>query len=196
VERIGIHNEVAIKYKGFWERVGMRILDLLITAIPFILIYRYLLIASVKAESVYPFILYWIVFYAFYAFMTVRYGGTPGKLILKSKIVSKSGELLNIRNAFMRLGFYIPYSIVSILILQEGLNLNFNSHDIVHFLSSHRGTLNTIQGFLSFLIIIDELYLIFNKKKRAIHDLLAGSLFRCFKRICFNMKDGENTITF
>jgi uncharacterized RDD family membrane protein YckC len=195
VEDISLNQEIDVKYIGFWDRVGMRILDILITAIPFVLIYKYSLVLSVKVESIYPFFIYWIIFYVFYVFMTVRYGGTPGKLILKARIVSKSGSCLNIKNAILRLGFYIPYSIVTILILQEGLNSNINSHDVLHFLSIHKGTFKSIQVLLSFLIIIDEIYLIFNKKKRAIHDLLAGS-FVVSKESALNIKDSNNTFIF
>jgi uncharacterized RDD family membrane protein YckC len=170
-----LQEERLIKYIGFWDRVGMRLLDLLVTAIPFILMYKYLIILSVRANAIYPFVAYWIIFYAFYVFMTVRYGGTPGKLMLRARIVNKTGSYLTVGNSLYRLCFYIPYSLVIIMIVQIGLNEGVAEYDMVHYVNIHEGTLQVLKSLLSVAVLFDEFFLIFNKKKRAVHDLVAGS---------------------
>lgn len=75
-------------YVGFWERAFMGLVEMLVMSIPFVFLYRTSINISVSAGSIIPFIIYWILLYSFLIFMVVRYGGTPGKLIMKARIVN------------------------------------------------------------------------------------------------------------
>jgi uncharacterized RDD family membrane protein YckC len=73
---------------------------------PIVYIYRYLNKLSYQLGTVVPFIIYWIVFIAILVFLTVRYGGSIGKLILGYRIVDENGKYLSTKQAIIR---YFPY---------------------------------------------------------------------------------------
>ncbi|UKS29950.1 RDD family protein [Paenibacillus sp. HWE-109] len=164
-----------IQYIGFWKRVQMHILDLLIIGIPAVLLYRFSLNTSVKIGSVFPFVIYWLLFCAFYVLMAVKFGGTPGKLLSKARIVDKDGNFLHIGSAAIRYLLFFLYSIIMVLKLKEGIDLKVNSHDISHFLSTHKGIISSIGNFIGVITFIECLTVAFNNKKRAGHDFAARS---------------------
>ncbi|MDQ0876494.1 putative RDD family membrane protein YckC [Paenibacillus sp. V4I3] len=172
------HNQLSlneIQYIGFWKRVLMYILDLIIIGIPSILLYRFSLNTSIKIGSVFPFIIYWLLFCAFYVFMAVKFGGTPGKLLSKARIVDKEGNFLHIGSAAIRYLLFFLYSIIVVLKLKEGIDLKVNSHDISHFLSTHKGKFSLIGNFIGVITFFECLSVLFNYKKRTLHDFAAGS---------------------
>jgi uncharacterized RDD family membrane protein YckC len=172
------HNQLSlneIHYIGFWKRVLMHILDLLIIGIPAVLLYRISLNTSIKIGSVFPFVIYWLLFCTFYVFMAVKFGGTPGKLISKARIVDKDGNFLHIGTASIRYLLFFLYSIIMVLKLKEGIDLKVNFHDISHFISTHKGNFSTIGNFIGIITFVECLTVAFNNKKRAVHDLAAGS---------------------
>ncbi|TXK77491.1 RDD family protein [Paenibacillus sp. N3.4] len=164
-----------ISYIAFWKRVQMHILDLLIIAIPAVLLYRFSLSTSIKFGSVFPFVIYWLLFCGFYVFMTMKFGGTPGKLISKARIVDKYGNFLHIGTASLRYLLFFLYSIIMVLKLKEGIELNVNFHDISHFISTYKGNVSLIGNFIGVITFVECLTVAFNNKKRALHDMAAGS---------------------
>ncbi len=164
-----------ILYIGFWKRVQMYILDLLIIGIPALVLYRFSLTTSIKIASVFPFVIYWLLFCAFYVFMVVKFGGTPGKLISKARIVDNDGNFLHIGSAAIRYLLFFLYSIIMVLKLKEGIDLKVNSNDISHFLSTHKGIFSSIGNFIGIITFVECLTVAFNNKKRALHDYAAKS---------------------
>jgi uncharacterized RDD family membrane protein YckC len=86
-------------YVRFWRRVWAKILDFLIAAIPGGLAYTFATHTSVKVNSIIPFVIYILLAVSIVAYFIVRYGATPGKLVLKMKIVNKYGSHLTIIEA-------------------------------------------------------------------------------------------------
>jgi uncharacterized RDD family membrane protein YckC len=174
VDQVNKEN-IEIQFIGFWKRVQIHILDLLIVGIPAVMLYKFSLSTSIKFSSVFPFIFYWLLFCIFYIFMAVKYGGTPGKLINKVRIVDKDGNFLHFRNASIRYLLFLLYSIIMVLKLNEAINLNVNSHDISHFLSVHKSKVASIGNLIGFVKFIECITVALNNKKRSQHHHSAGS---------------------
>src|SRR5438132_1166778 len=105
---------VSVKYgfTGFWKRVLASIIEIIILFIPFTFSYRYLITLSSKTGSILPFVIYWIIYFSFFVFLTVKFGGTLGKLVLGLRVVDINGGYLSIYRSFIRLFPYIINSIV------------------------------------------------------------------------------------
>lgn len=201
------HNQLSrneIQYIGFWKRVLMHILDLMIIGIPAVLLYRFSLTTSIKIGSVFPFVIYWLLFCAFYVLMAVKFGGTPGKLINKARIVDEDGNFLPIGRAAIRYLLFFLYSIIMSLKLKEGIDFKVNSHDISHFLSTHKGIFSSIGNFIGVITFVECLSVAFNHKKRAVHDFAARSYvisLDTYNRMkenpefLFNLARNDNTLT-
>ncbi|MZQ85799.1 hypothetical protein GQF01_27210 [Paenibacillus sp. 5J-6] len=160
---------------GFWQRVGMRLLDLIIAGIPCVLLYTYSLKLSVRLGNVIPFVVYWIFFCAAMIFFIVKYGGTPGKLIMKAKIIDKNGERLTILRSVRRIIFYIIGAGCLIPILDLAIQSKIEEKDVVHFLSNSSSMYQSMYSYFGILTIVSDLLVLFNPKRRALHDFIAGS---------------------
>jgi uncharacterized RDD family membrane protein YckC len=162
-------------YVGFWKRVWANVVEILILCIPFVYLYRYLIKLSVQIESIYPFVIYWIFYLSFMVFFIVKFGGTIGKLIFGYRIVDQNGDYLTISKAIIRL---FPYMLNAVIL---SYSINHNIHNQVgysqtyHNATRNEGFLSVTQNMLGFLMLVDQLTVAFNRKKRAIHDIIAGS---------------------
>lgn len=96
---------------GFWKRVLATILDLLIILIPAVIVYWIFNSLAISLHSEIPIILEYIFFVVFDVFMIVRFGGTPGKLVLKMKIVNQQGNIPTLKEALIRNIFRIMSTI-------------------------------------------------------------------------------------
>jgi uncharacterized RDD family membrane protein YckC len=163
VEEVLIHTG----FVGFWKRVLAHLIQVSILCIPSVYAYRYLIVQSSKTGSLMPFVIYWIFYFAFSVFLMVRYGGTVGKLVLRLRIVDNRGQYLSIIRSIIRLSPYILYTIVYTLSL-NGVITGGN-------LSHTKGIYDAFDAIVGLIFFIDVIVILFNRKKRAIHDFLAGS---------------------
>jgi uncharacterized RDD family membrane protein YckC len=172
-----MEEEVKIQYVGFWTRILVNIIDIILL-IPIIFVYQFIMKLSLESRSVIPITIYYIILYLYLIFMMVRFGGTPGRLILKTKITNVNGEKLSVLQAFLRLITYIPSSIAFIVSIQFVINQinmeGLQGKEIMEFYKLKKES-NIFNSIGSILLLIDILWILFNKKKRALHDYLAGS---------------------
>ena len=117
-------------------------------------------------------------------FFIVKYGGTPGKVLLKIKIVSIHGGNLSIGRALLRQLITMAsniivtlqqYYIVSIFMR---IDKAVKSSDFSNFYDFRTDILVlAVSGFICLIIFLsDSLLILANKRKRAIHDFLANSI--------------------
>jgi uncharacterized RDD family membrane protein YckC len=151
------------QYVGFWKRLLIYVVDVIIMAIPLLYLYRLSTNLSLELHSVIPLIFKWVLLFAFIIFMTVKFGGTPGKLLFKTRIVNRDGNYLSIINAIFRSSILILNGIVQVAIEIEGLY------------SYENNILDQVSEYVGLLFIIDALIILTNRNKRALHDLIAGS---------------------
>lgn len=165
----------AIRYLGFWRRVLARLLDLAIGVLPGGLLYGIATHVSVLSDSILPFVVSSAISIGIVVFTTVKYGGSPGKLIMKARIVDANGFYLTPLWALLRCFFYLLYLIVLVLILQEALNLDIDVNIVNRYLTAKNDTFGDLRNIVLDLTLLDQLVIPFNRRKRSLHDLIAGS---------------------
>jgi uncharacterized RDD family membrane protein YckC len=173
----GINDKI---YSGFWSRFGANLLDGLIF-IPYSFL---LLFVNSFDKSIYFFTfipnLLFIFWYNIY--LPKRYGGTPGKIIVGIRIVGIDSSPIGWKEAFLRYSVTIAFSVLNMsmmliaVLLADGEiydNLNWLQKSV--YLSGIAK--NNIITILSNIWIWSEIIvLLFNKRKRAIHDFIAGTV--------------------
>src|SRR4051812_43822442 len=167
------------KYAGFWLRFCSMLLDGLILSPLLLLIMlntsRLLMIAIVTLSFCLN------VFYEVY--LVQRFGGTPGKLILRLRIVKTDGSPATYRQALLRASPDMIFSFlgsISLLIVLSRMSnagyseLNSAPYSQIAALSpAWSGVVTVIERIWDWgeLIVLQM-----NPKKRALHDFLAGTV--------------------
>jgi len=169
------------EYAGFWKRAGAAIIDGIIALILFPLT-NFLFVYSFNNKTIMPLLVYnSILFFIIQYYSIAKYGGTPGHLIVQLRTIDKSGNYLDYEHAFLRSLTYLPYTISYLLQINHSINtapsnINIQSIlDITPVLDKYGGIYTASVTLFSLLIIFDIGTVLFNKKKRAIHDFIAGS---------------------
>jgi uncharacterized RDD family membrane protein YckC len=151
-----------IEYVGFWKRVLAFLLDAIIFS-PIVFLYmrydRYFL----ENRLVFPVLLYLILPCFFQVFLNVKYGGTPGKLIVGIRIVDCDGHYISLMQSIYRVSPQIIASILSIV------------GDFFISGEQIKRIITLIEGAITWFYFIDVLVIVFNKKRRAIHDYIAST---------------------
>ncbi|WP_339801058.1 RDD family protein [Paenibacillus sp. FSL R5-0744] len=156
---------------GFWKRVLATILDLLIILIPAVIVYWIFNSLAVSLHSEIPIILEYIFFVVFDVFMIVRFGGTPGKLVLKMKIVNQQGNIPTLKEALIRNIFRIISTIFSMVV---GVSL-YDLTVISTTLNLWAPLATDLSKILGLIMLVDYLFVAFTPRKRALHDMMAGT---------------------
>jgi uncharacterized RDD family membrane protein YckC len=173
----GINDKI---YSGFLSRLGANLLDgLIILPYSFLFLFINFFDKNVYLFTIVPNLLF-IFWYNIY--LPKRYGGTPGKLIVGIKIVKIDASPIDWKEAFLRYSVNIVFSFLSIAIMAMAVLLadkeiynNLNWFQRFAYLSGI--VKNNIITILNNIWIWSEIIvLLFNKRKRAIHDFIAGTV--------------------
>lgn len=171
-----------LRYAGFWPRLGALLLDALIL-LPLSLLavwgsnhYRWFYLYSLVPSSVLG------LFYSVY--LVGRWGGTPGKLLVGIRIRKLNGEPVGYGRAFLR---HLPDFVLGLLMSLALILAVSHMTDAEYYTASSLerarrirecapswlGPFEVVQG----LWIWGELVvLLTNRKRRALHDFLAGTV--------------------
>ena len=171
-----------MKYAGFWQRFGAYWID----------IFCMLPIMGIGlwgAEQTRLFQAYYlvpgiIVGLLFHVYLVKTYGGTPGKLLLKIKIVQVDGAQVAYKHAFLRYAILFILSISSSIAM---LIVVLNMSDELYFSMGFQDRAMYMQanmprwyGPLSIAMnvwIWSEFFIMLtNKRRRALHDFIAGTV--------------------
>jgi uncharacterized RDD family membrane protein YckC len=159
---------------GFWVRVGATIVDLLVfipvIALNFWNMYSLksmpLMIALAAVGMIYK------------PFMESSYGATLGKMSFGIKVIDDSGNMLTLFSAYIR---FLPNLIGALLTLAASIILflspAFQSATTLMEMGQAQqgGILSLLQLLMNLFIVIDCVFVAFTFRKRALHDMLAGS---------------------
>jgi uncharacterized RDD family membrane protein YckC len=170
-------------YAGFWKRLSANILDFILIYVPFIII----LIFSrdwppfwyIALRVITP-----ILLVCFNLFCLYKYGGTPGKLILGIKVIRLDGKKLEFHNAFLRYSVEICDSIFQIVIFISIVsNIDFTyikdlpSKELsIYWKKIYPVWYKPIKHIFALYSLSELIVLLTNKKRRAIHDFIAGTI--------------------
>jgi uncharacterized RDD family membrane protein YckC len=175
-------NTDSLRYAGFWPRLGSLMLDCIIM-LPIVALILWGS-STFRLFDVYYF-LPGILFGLFYSvYLVRRFGGTPGKLLMGIRIRKLDGEPVGYREAFLR---YLPDFLLGLLssvalllpLFQmsdaefHGLSFTQYNHRIMELAPSWYRPLQWIQTawFWGELLV-----LLTNRKRRALHDFIAGTV--------------------
>lgn len=171
-----------MEYAGFWKRFGAYWLDVIIM-IPV------MVIAVWGNELSRYFQLYYLIpglliGLWFNVYLVKRYGGTPGKLILKIKITKLDGSDVGYREAALRYSVLFFLSILSsipmILASQGMTDAEYFSvgwqYRSVALMERTPGWYNLVTIATNIWIWSEFIVILTNKKRRAIHDFIAGTV--------------------
>jgi uncharacterized RDD family membrane protein YckC len=169
-------------YAGFWARFASLILDSIIM-MPIIFLILYLNGLG-KNIFFYTLIPNFVLGLWYYIYLPKKYGGTPGKLIAGMKIIKLNGESIDWKEAILRHSILLVLTLFSVIMMTSCLlsadETTFNSlgwFERSQYLMSLSPVFFLIYTWTSNLWIYSEfIVLLTNKRKRAIHDYIAGTV--------------------
>lgn len=172
-----------LRYAGFWPRVCAGAIDVLVL-LPFFILWTWSFFTS-YAAALFVIVLAPLLVEGYYIYFVGRWGQTIGKMALKIKVVSLDGSDAGMVRAFYRDSVNIILSIVAttitltaVLSIPSDLYSWLPSFQKMQFIQARINTLSqTVVDSLYWIWAISEfIVLMTNKKKRAIHDFIAGTV--------------------
>jgi len=169
-------------YAGFWKRFSAALIDMLVF-IPFMVIFHFTQGLSILSAMT-TIVVSSLLFSAYTVYFHYKFGATPGKMAIGIKITFPDGSKIGLKQALLRssvdLGFAFFMVLAQVLAVTNAdadmyLNAGFmeRAEYIIPLFPAWYGLVNT----LSQLWFWSEfLVLLFNKRKRAIHDFIAGTV--------------------
>jgi uncharacterized RDD family membrane protein YckC len=166
-------------FVGFGPRLGAALLDFLVM-LPIVGASTYFTAMSPNMNAYFGVLLISILYKPVCEKML---GGTPGKLILKQKVVGKEGAALSWGQAGMRylpwligvlVNGYIQYQIFGIPGLEDVDGFMEYSMLVQEYQMENGGIMMSIvQSGVALLPLVSAFFIFGNKKKQAAHDILA-----------------------
>ena len=176
-------NPTPLRYAGFWPRLGSLLLDGLIMA-PIIALFLWGN-SHYRLFGLYYFIPSIVFGLFFHVYLVRRYGGTPGKLLVKVYIRKVDGTPVGYREAVLR---HLPHFLLSIvgsiailISMDKMTDTEFQALTSRHqrykrmseLAPSWSRPVNWVRNawYWSELIV-----LLTNRRRRALHDFIAGTV--------------------
>jgi len=171
-----------MEYAGFWKRFGAFLID-------FIVVTPLMVIGYYGSEYSRLFYLYWllpgtVIGLWFSVYLVARYGGTPGKLLLKTKIVMADGSPITPKAAVIRHSVLFLLGLAtSIAFCLGSLSMTDSQYFSMSF-SERSQALPAVapswyapaELLMQFWVWSEFVVMLFNKQRRAIHDYMAGTV--------------------
>lgn len=171
-----------MEYAGFWKRFWSFCLDTLIIA-P-IIAFTFWGNEQSRLFQLYYLIPNLLFGLWFYVYLVKRYGGTPGKLILKIKITKLDGSDVSYREAALRYSVLFVLSIFSaipMILAAQGMSdteyfsMNWQERSLV-LIERSPSWYNLVSIAMNVWVWSEFIVMLTNKKRRAIHDFIAGTI--------------------
>lgn len=171
-----------MQYAGFWKRFGAYWIDVM-TFLPIIALSLW------GNEQSRLFQLYWlipglVIGIWFHVYLVKKYGGTPGKLLLKIKIAKIDGSDVGYKEAVLRYSVLFVISFVmSVGLLPVVLEMTDTEYfsmgwqeRTLYMLEHTPSWYNAVNIVMNIWIWSEFLVMLTNKKRRALHDFIAGTV--------------------
>jgi uncharacterized RDD family membrane protein YckC len=169
-------------YVGFWKRTIAALIDCL----AILVIFHFLLPAqdSDRSGAIIFAALSSVTFAVYSIYFNKRFGGTPGKLAVGIRITMTDGERLRWSQVWRRSSVDIVLAVLFLVAnVWAFVNTNAEQYAVLtkserlHFLQTHRPSwFGSVSVFQEVWIWSELIALLFNKRKRAIHDFIAGTV--------------------
>ena len=169
-------------YAGFWQRFGAGIVDVIVL-IPVAYILYYLEGISISAAIIAAFISS-----ALYSIYTVyfhyRYSATLGKMTTKIKVTNPDGSPIDLRQAILRSSVDIGFAVLAVTAQiiaishanpEEYLSAGWMER-IEYIVPLYPSWYDLVTIGTNVWVLGEFFVLLLNKRKRAIHDFIAGTV--------------------
>lgn len=176
---VGISESI---YAGFWTRLGSLLLDF-IFILPVVFLIQYLngLSRSIYFYTIIPNLLF-ALWYNVY--LPKKYGGTPGKLAVGITIIKLNGQPIDWKEAILRhivlLSLTVLGSVIIVVTIMEADEETYTRLGWLQrsqYLMSLSPVFFKLYNWASNIWIYSEfIVLLTNRRKRAIHDFIAGTV--------------------
>lgn len=169
-------------YAGFWVRLGAAVIDFLIIFPIYIAVFQFqslnIILAVVLA----------IVSAAFFPMYNVYfnavYGGTIGKLAMKIRITKPNGSKIGWREAWYRSSVDLVFAVLFLIIALIALfSVDWTAYQAAEFfdrlnllVDRYPSWYDVVEYGNSIWVWGELIVLLFNKRRRAIHDYIAGTV--------------------
>jgi uncharacterized RDD family membrane protein YckC len=181
-------------YAGFWRRLGAGLVDFIVL-LPLLLIYVKASSYS-KTVTLILFVLATFSFSAYNIFFHARWGQTLGKMLFGIKVIKISGEVIGVKEALRRNSidlalsvFALTARIVALSRIPDGEYYQLDRQEMALKLRELTPVWAKWEDVASNIWIWSEVVvMLFNEKKRALHDFLAGTVV-----IVLNPKKSKRT---
>jgi len=169
-------------YAGFWRRFGAYWID-------FLALLPLMGIAYYFGQQSRLFQLYWfvpglLIGLWYHVYLVRRYGGTPGKLLLDTRIAMTDGSPVTTNAAALRYSVLFALSVAaSLAILLAALRMTDDEYFSLAYLARAQRLVELAPPWYQPVNILLQIWvwsefitMLFNKKRRAIHDFMAGTV--------------------
>lgn len=169
-------------YAGFGIRLAALLLDtLFILPFTFLILYLNGLSKNVYFYTLIPNLIFGL-WYSIY--LPKKYGGTPGKLIAGMKIIRIDGETIGWKEAILRQIVLLVLTLLSTIWMTSCfLSADDATYSSLGWLEQTQYLMTLSPGFFKFYTWTSNIWiygefivLLTNKRKRAVHDFIAGTV--------------------
>lgn len=171
-----------VEYGGFWRRFAAMFLDGLILSPVNIGVFA--MLAYTRNAYLYFIAPSLLVLFVYHVYLVRRFGGTPGKRIVRLRITMSDGNPVTLRTAVLRfLPSFVLTAAGSVALLVTTFNFGVAEFESLGFLDKMRMLEEreppwspVIDGLSLLWYVAGAVALIANQRKRALHDFLAGTV--------------------
>jgi uncharacterized RDD family membrane protein YckC len=172
-----------LRYAGFWQRVFSYLIDAVLVGGPsFAIVYF-------GGEVSRFFYAYWaipglLLGLWFHVYLVVRFGGTPGKLLMKIKIAMLDGSPITQKAAVLRYAVLLVLSLLSVIaVLIATWQMTDAEYFSFSYLERSKALMALAPAWYATVSLLMQIWIwgefvtmLFNKKRRAVHDFIAGTV--------------------
>ncbi len=175
-----IDNETV--YAGFWKRLGAVLVDLFVF-VPLVAVFHFAQGLSIVSAMIVV-VVWSLLFSAYTIYFHYRFGATIGKMAVGIKVTFPDGSRIGLKQALLRssvdLGFAFFFVFAQVLAISKAdpdTYLNAGWMERARYIWPLFPAWYGLVDALSQLWFWGEfLVLLFNKRKRALHDFIAGTV--------------------
>ncbi len=168
-------------YAGFWKRLGAAIVDMMVF-IPFMLIFNLQSISL--AVAMLTAVVWYALYYAYVVYFHYKFGATLGKIAAGIRVTLPNGGRIGLRQALLRSSVDIGFGILAVAAqviaisnadADQYLNAGWldRSTYLIPLLPAWYGIANigsSVWYWSEFIVLL------FNRRKRSLHDFIAGTV--------------------
>ena len=176
------HDSGVLRYSTFWQRVGATLIDALIFGVPLIVL-EYFVGGVSRLYPLYEIVVTELASAYVFIYMVIRYGGSPGKLVLGLRVARPDGSSLTLKAAVLR--YAVGWALTfwsSVLSVGAALSMSNEAYKALGYLerSDALDALAPMSEVAMWLTVAWAvacmITMLTNRKRRTLHDFLAGTV--------------------